>query len=178
MVQFSRTCFCHLSLCFTSGFSIISKPESNPMRLCWYHDYAPLSSAVVHSASQVQPVHPKGHQSWVFIGRTDAEAEAPILWPPDVNSWLIGKDPDSGKDWRQEEKGTAEDEVVGWHRGHDGHELEQTLGDSRQQRSLACCSPRACRVGPDLPSAQQQKIKEHNHDTSTISWGLTQALIW
>ena len=64
---------------------------------------------------EIQPVHPKGNQSWIFIGRTDAEAEAPILWLPDANNWLIGKDPDAGKDWRQEEKGTTEDEMVGWH---------------------------------------------------------------
>ena len=70
---------------------------------------------------QIQPAHPKGDQSWVFIGRTDAEAEAPILWPPDVMSWLIGKDPDAGKDWRQEEKGTTEDEMVGWHHQLNGH---------------------------------------------------------
>ena len=70
---------------------------------------------------EIQPVHPKGDQSWVFIGRTDAEAEAPILWPPDVKSWLIRKDPDAGKDWRQEEKGTTEDEMVGWHHWLNGH---------------------------------------------------------
>ena len=69
---------------------------------------------------KIQPVHPKGNQSWIFIGRTDAEAEAPILWPPDVKSWLTGKDPDAGKDWRQEEKGTTEDEMVGWHHQLDG----------------------------------------------------------
>ena len=64
---------------------------------------------------EIQPVHPKGNQSWIFIGRTDAEAEAPILWPPDSKNWLIGKDPDAGKDWRQEKKGTIEDDMVGWH---------------------------------------------------------------
>ena len=64
---------------------------------------------------EIQPVHPKGNHSWIFIGRTDAEAEAPILWPPDEKKWLTGKDPDAGKDWGQEEKGTTEDEVVGWH---------------------------------------------------------------
>ena len=72
---------------------------------------------------EVQPVHPKGDQSWMFIGRTDAEAEIPILWPPDVKSWLIWKDPDAGKDWGQEEKGMTEDEVVGWHHWHNGHEF-------------------------------------------------------
>ena len=76
---------------------------------------------------EIQSVHPKGNQSWVFIGRTDAEAETPILWPPDVKGWLIGKDPDAGKDWRWEEKGTTEDEMVGWHHRLDGHEFEQAL---------------------------------------------------
>ena len=72
----------------------------------------------------IQPVHPKGNQSWIFIGRTDAEAETPVLWPPDVKNWLIGKDPDAGKDWRQEEKGMTEDEMVGWHHRLSGHEFE------------------------------------------------------
>ena len=72
----------------------------------------------------IQPVHPKGNQFWVFIGRTDAEGEIPVLWPPDVKNWLIGKDPDSGTDWRREEKGTTEDEMVGWHHWLNGHEFE------------------------------------------------------
>ena len=73
---------------------------------------------------EIQPVHPKGDQSWVFIGRTDAEAETPVLWPPDAKSWLIGKEPDAGRDWGQEEKGTTEDEMAGWHHQLDGHEFE------------------------------------------------------
>ena len=73
---------------------------------------------------EIQPVHPKGDQSWVFIGRTDAEAETPILWPPDAKSWLIGKDPDAGRDWRQEEKGTTEDEMAEWHHQLNRHEFE------------------------------------------------------
>ena len=76
----------------------------------------------------IQPVHPKGNQSWIFIGRTGAEAEAPTLWPPDVNNWLIGKDLDAGKDWRRKEKGMTEDEMVGWHHRLDGHEFEQAPG--------------------------------------------------
>ena len=72
----------------------------------------------------IQPVHPEGDQFWVFIGRADAEAESPILWPPDAKSWLIGKDPDAGRDWGQEEKGTTEDEMAGWHHQLDGHEFE------------------------------------------------------
>ena len=83
---------------------------------------SPLDCKEIHS------VHPKGNQSWIFIGRTDAEAEIPILWPPDVKSWLIGKDHDVGKDWRQEEKGTTEDEMVGWHHWLYGHEFEWTPG--------------------------------------------------
>ena len=77
---------------------------------------------------EIQLVHPKGDQSWVFIGRTDAEAETPILWPPHAKSWFIGKDPDAGRDWGQEEKGTTEDEMAGWHHRLDGHGLEWTPG--------------------------------------------------
>ena len=73
---------------------------------------------------EIQPVHPKGNQSWVFIGKTDAEAETPILWPPDAKSWLIGKDPEAGKDWEREEKGMTEDEMVVWHNWLKGHEFE------------------------------------------------------
>ena len=88
---------------------------------------------------EIQPVHPKD-QSWIFIGRTDAEAETPILWPPDAKNWLIWKDPDIGKDWRQE-KGTTEDEMVGWHHWLNGHEFELTPGLGDGQAGLACCSP-------------------------------------
>ena len=91
---------------------------------------------------EIKPVNPKGNQPWIFIGRTDAESEAPILWPPDAKSWLIVKDPDAGQDWRQEEKGATEDEMVGWHHWINGHESEQAPGDGEGQGSLACCSPR------------------------------------
>ena len=90
---------------------------------------------------EIQPVNPKGDQPWIFIGRTDAEA--PILWPPDAKNWLIRKDPDAGKDWRQEEKGMTEDEVFRWHHQLDGHETEQALGVSDGQGSLVCCSPQS-----------------------------------
>ena len=96
---------------------------------------------------EIQPVSPKGSQSWIFIGRIDAEAETPILWPPDVKNWLIGKDPDAGQDWRQEEKGTTEDEMVGWHHRLNEHEFEQALGVGDGQGSLASCSPWGRRVG-------------------------------
>ena len=88
---------------------------------------------------EIQPVHPKGDQSWVFIGRSDVEAETPILWPPDEKSWLIWKDPDAGKDWGQEEKATTEDEMAGWHHQLDGHEFEWTPGVGDGQGGLACC---------------------------------------
>ena len=94
-----------------------------------------------HGLLELQPVHPKGEQSWLFIGGTDVEAITPILWPPDVESWLIWMDPDAGKDWGQEEKGTTKVEIVEWHHGLNGHEFEQALGDGEGQGSLACCSP-------------------------------------
>ena len=90
---------------------------------------------------EIKPVHPKGNQSCIFIGRTDAEAETPILWPPDVKNWFIGKDPDAGKDWRQVEKGMTEDEMVGWHHWLYGHEFEQAPAVGEGQESLVCCSP-------------------------------------
>ena len=91
---------------------------------------------------KIQPVHPKGYQSWVFIGRTGAEAETPILWPPDTKSWLIWEDPDAGKDWRQEEKGMTEDEMVGWHHRLNGHGFGWTPGVGDRQGGLACCDSR------------------------------------
>ena len=90
---------------------------------------------------EIKLVNPKGNQSQIFIGRTDAEAEAPILWSPDAKNWLIGKDLDAGKDWRQKKKGATEDEMVGWHHWLNGHEFEQATGVSDGQGSLACCSP-------------------------------------
>ena len=91
------------------------------------------------SSKEIIPVIPKGNQLWIFIGRTGDEA--PILWPRDSKSWLTGKDSDAGKDWRQEKKGTTEDEMVGWHHQLNGHEFAQTLRDSEGQGSLVSCSP-------------------------------------
>ena len=92
---------------------------------------------------KIKPVNPKGNQPWIFIGRTDAEAL--ILWPPDVKNWLSGKDPSGGKDWRQEEKGSTEDEMGGWHHQLDGHEFEQAPGRGEGQGSLVCFSPWGCK---------------------------------
>ena len=102
----------------------------------WRKLLSPLDS------KEIKPVNPKGNQPWIFIGRTDAEAEAPVLWPPDAKHWLIGKDPDVGKDWRQEKKGMMTgDEMVGWHHWFNGHEFEKTLGNDEGQENLTCCSP-------------------------------------
>ena len=90
---------------------------------------------------EIQPVHAKGDQSWIFIGRTDPEAEAPILWPPDAKHRHTRKDPDAGKDWRQEEKGTTKDEMVGWHYRYNTHEFEQAPGVGDGQGGLVCCTP-------------------------------------
>ena len=113
---------------------------------------------------EIKLVNPKGNQSWIFIGRTDAEAETPILWTPDVKNWLIGKDPDAGKDWRQKEKGTTEDEMVGWHHWLDEHEFEQALGVGDEQGSLACCSPKGCKK---LGTTEQLNWIELNPNTKS-----------
>ena len=98
---------------------------------------------------EIKPVNPKGNWSWILIGRTDAEAEAPVFWPPDAKSWLIREDPDAGQDWRQEEKGMIEDRMVGWHHWLNGHKFEQALedgeGQGRTGEGLECCSPWDCK---------------------------------
>ena len=96
-------------------------------------------------SKEIQPVNTKGSQHWIFIGRTNSETEALILWPPDAKNWLIGKDPDAGKDWGQEEKGTTEDEMVGWHHQLDGHKFEQAPGVGDGQESLVFHSPWGCK---------------------------------
>ena len=96
-------------------------------------------------SKEIKPVNLKGNQPWIPIGRTDAEAETPILWPPDVKSRLTGKLPDAGNDWRHEEKGATEDEMVRWHHWLNRHEFEQTQGDSEGQENMACCSPWGCK---------------------------------
>ena len=102
---------------------------------CWRRCLSPLD------CKEIQPIHLKGNQSWIFIVRTDVVTETPILWPPDTKNWLIWKDPDAGKDQRQEEKGMREDDMVGWHHQLNGHEFEWTPGAGDGQGSLACCSP-------------------------------------
>ena len=117
---------------------------------------------------EIQPVHSKD-QFWVFIGRTDVEAETPILWPPDAKNWLIGKDPNAGKDWRQKEKGAAEDEMVRQHHQLNAYEFEQLPGDSGGQRSLACCSPWGRRVGHNL-ATEQPTAANNTTNNYNSSW--------
>ena len=114
---------------------------------------------------EMQPVYPKGHQSWVFIGRTDAEDETPILWPPDAKSWLIGKDPDAGRNWGQEEKGLTEDEMAGWHHWLNGCEFEWTPGVGDGQRGLACCDSWGHK---ELDTTEQLNWTELNWRNSTL----------
>ena len=115
-----------------------------PKNWCFWTVVLEKTLEIPLDCKEIQPVHPKGDQSWVFIGRTDVEAETPILWPPDVKNWLIGKDPDTGKDWGQEKKGITEDEMVGWHHWLDGHEFEQAMGAGDGQGRLECYSPLGC----------------------------------
>ena len=126
-----------------SEYTSMNKTESYQFYQLLSTSPSPQLTAILDPLDfkKIKPVNPKGSQSWIFIGRTNAEAEAPILWPPDVKDWLIGKDPDAGKDWRQEEKGTTEDKMAGWHHQLYGHEFEQALGVGDGQGSLVCCSP-------------------------------------
>ena len=112
---------------------------------------------------EIQPVHSKGDQPWVFFGRTDAKAETPVLWPPDAKSWLIGKDSDAGRDWAQEEKGTTEDEMAGWHHRLDRSEFEWTLRVGDGQGGLACCDSQGCKE-PDTTERL---------DWTELNWGKT-----
>ena len=109
-----------------------------PKNWCFWTVVLEQSLECPLDCKEIQPIHSKGDQSWVFIGRTDAKAETPVLWPPHAKSWLIGKDSDAGRDWGQEEKGTTEDEMAGWHHRLDGHEFGWTLGVGDWQGVLAC----------------------------------------
>ena len=130
------------------GFTVVFRYESWTIKKADHRrDYAfksmvlkkTLESPLDHK--EIKPVNPKGNQPWIHTGRTDAKAEAPILWPPDAKGQLIRKDPDAGKDWGQVEKRMTENKMVGWHHQINGHEFEQTPGDSEERGSLACCSP-------------------------------------
>ena len=125
-------------------------------------------------SKEIKPVNPKGNQHWIFTTKTDAKAEVLILWPPDVKSWLIGKAPDAGKDWRQEEKGTTEDEMVGWHHWLNGLEFEEAPGVGDGQGGLACCSPWGHSVGHDWATGLKWIMTWQHFDAlleqSVITW--------
>ena len=136
---------------------------------------------------EIQPVHSKGDQPWVFFGRNDAGAETPVLWPPHAKSWLIGKDSDAGRDWGQEKKGMTEDEMAGWHHGLDGRESDWTPGDGDEHGGLACCSSWGRRVGHNLAAElnwtelKNQWLKEKFYkilnnfgwrNIFSLSWGI------
>ena len=116
---------------------------------------------------EIRPVHPKGNQSWIFVGRTDAKAETPIFWPPDEN-WLIWKDLDTGKDWRWEEKRTTEDEMIGWHHWLNGlmSICSSKLWELVMDRGLACCSPWGCRVGHDWATELNGTVLNREHGSN------------
>ena len=127
--------------CRCFGTVVLEKPLEGPL-----------------DCKEIKPINHKGNQPWIFIGRTDAEVETSILWPPDMKSKLIGKDPDAEKDWGQEEKGVTEDEMVGWHPQLNGHEFQHTLGDSEEQGSLAYCSRWGHRIRHNWETEQQQYL--------------------
>ena len=115
----------------------------------------------------IQPVHSEGDQPWVFFGRNEAKAETPVLWPPPVKSWLIGEDSDAGRDWGQEEKGTPEDEMAGWHHRLDGHEFEWTPGVGDGQGGLACCDSWGCK---ESDTTERLNWTELNKNYMAISY--------
>ena len=134
-----------MSLLFSSHVWMLDYKESWALKnWCFWTVVLEKTLESPLDSKEIQPVHPKGNQSWIFIGRTDAEAETPILWPFDVKNWLIGKDPDAGKDWGQE-KGTTENEMAGWHHRRIGLAFDQAPGVGDGQGSLAWCSPWACK---------------------------------
>ena len=132
------------------------KEDSAPKNWCFWTVMEEKTFESPLDCKEIQPVHPEEDQSLVFIGRTDAEAETPILWPSDAKSWLIGKDPDSGRDWGQEEKGTTEDEIAGWHHQLHAHEFGWTPGVGDGQGGLLCC------IGHDWVSELNWTSQNHN----------------
>ena len=124
------------------------------------------------NSKEIKIINLKGNQSWIFTERTDMEVEAPIGWVPDVKSWLIGKDPDAEKDWRQEENGTTEDEMVGWHHWFNGHDFEQTLGNGKRQGSLARCSPWGCK---ESDMTEQLNRTDFQNGTKTFN---EERIVW
>ena len=126
-------------------------------------------------SKEIKPVNLKGDQPWIYTGRTDAETEAPVFWPSDVNGWLIGKVLNAGKDWRQEEKGMTEDEMVGWHHQCNEDELGQTPGDGEGQGGLACCSPWGRK---ELDTTEQLHNNNNNNKGNSLNEFQVQEKTW
>ena len=126
----------------------------------------------------IQPVHSEGDQSWDFFGRNDVKAETPVLWPPDAKNWLMGKDHDAGKDWRQEEKGTTEDEMARWHHWLDAHEFEQALGVGDGQGSLACCSPWGSKESDTTEQLNWTETTVNSLPWELMLWTNSSPLVW
>ena len=137
------------------------------MNWCFWTVVLEKTLEIPLDCKEIQPVHPKRDQSWVFIGRTDAKAETPILWPPHSNSWLIGKDPDAERDWGLEEKGTTEDEMAGWHHWLDWCEFEWTPGVGDEQGGLVCYNSWCRRVGQDW-ATELNNIEINPSDTQSV----------
>ena len=129
------------SQCHVQLWELDCKEGRSPKNWCLWIVMLEKTSDSLLGYREIKPINHKGDQLWILIGRTDAEAEAPVFGSLDVNSWLIGKVPDAGKDWRQKEKWVLENEMAGWHHPCKGHELGQTSGDGEEQGGLACCSP-------------------------------------
>ena len=137
-----------------------------PKNWCFWTVVLEKTPESVLDCKEIQAINPKGNQAWIFIGRTDVEAETPILWPPDAKNWLIWKDPDTGKDWKQEEKGMSEDKMVEWHHRFDGHEFEQCPRVDGQG-ILVCCSPWGCK---ELYTTEQLNWTEHVYLILSNCW--------
>ena len=145
-----------------SFFQLPESPEGwAPKNRCFWT----VVEKTLGSPLEIKPVDPKENQSWLFIGRTDPKTEVPILWPPDGKNWLTGKDPDAGKDRRQEEKGMTEDEMVGWHQQLNGLEFEQALGDSEWQGSLVWYSPWGHKESDTTEGLNRSNLFLPCHDT-------------
>ena len=147
------------------------KEDWAPKNWCFLTAVLEKTPASPLDSKEIKPVNPKGNQLWIFIGRTDAKAEAPILWPPDAKSWLTGKDPDAGKNWGQEERGMTEHEMAGLHHWLNGQEFEQTPGNSDGQGSLACWSLWDSRVGNNSATTMWLRIHPPKQETRVQSLG-------
>ena len=138
-----------------------------PMNLCFWTVVLEKTLQSPFNSKEIKPVNPKVNQSWIFIERTDVEVEAPIIWPADAKNWLIGKDPDAGKDWRQEEKKTREDEMVGCYHRLNEHEFKQAPGVGDGQGSLVCCGPWGCK---ELDTTERLKWTEYMQGSWLREW--------